>query len=102
MKSTPFADRLPEIVLACQSNGVKRLELFGSRARADSLPNSDVDLLVEFKEPLQAGLFDRFLALREALERILACNVDLVEYSAIQNPILRKRIEQDKKTLYAA
>jgi uncharacterized protein len=98
----PLADKYPEIAAACQANDVKRLDLFGSRARNDFTTSSDADLLVEFNDPRRAGVFDRFLALRDALEQILGCKVDLVECSSIQNPILRRRIERDRKTVYAA
>jgi uncharacterized protein len=97
-----IADRLPEIALACQSNDVKRLELFGSRARTDSLPDSDADFIVEFNEPFQPGLFDRFLSLRDCLEELLGCPVDLIEASAIENPVLRRRIDESRTTVYAA
>jgi predicted nucleotidyltransferase len=97
-----ISDKQHEIAAACRANDVKRLELFGSRARNEATAMSDVDLLVEFNDPRRAGVFDRFLTLRERLEEILNCRVDLVETSSVQNPILRRRIEQDKRTIYAA
>lgn len=54
--------------------GVKSLALFGSVARDEAGPKSDVDLLVEFEEPV--GLF-KFLDLKEFLEGVLGCQVDL-------------------------
>lgn len=95
-------DKLSAIVAACRANDVRRLEVFGSRARGDATADSDVDFLVEFNNPLHAGLLDRFLALREALEDIFGCRVDLVESSSIENPILRKRIDEARKLVYAA
>jgi len=97
-----FADKLPDIAASCLTNDVKRLELFGSRAREDAMPDSDADFVVEFNNPLRPGVFDRFLALRDALERILGCRVDLVEDSSIQNPVLRHRIDESRKLVYAA
>lgn len=99
---TALDTKRPEIAAACRANDVKRLDLFGSRARTDFATSSDIDFLVEFKDPLRAGVFDRYLALRDALQRILGCEVDLVERSAIENPILRKRIEADRTLVYAA
>jgi predicted nucleotidyltransferase len=66
------------------------------------MDGSDVDFLVEFNEPLRPGIFDRFLALRNSLERITGCRVDLVECSSIQNPVLRQRIDEDRRLVYAA
>lgn len=54
--------------------GVSRMSLFGSVARDDARPDSDVDVLVEFNRP--TGLFEMF-GLRRELEEILGRPVDL-------------------------
>jgi len=54
--------------------GVKSLALFGSAARDEAGTRSDVDLLVEFDRPV--GLF-AFLEVKEFLEGVLGCPVDL-------------------------
>jgi uncharacterized protein len=54
--------------------GVKSLALFGSVARNEAGPSSDVDLLVEFSRPV--GLFGLF-ALQDRLEELFGCKVDL-------------------------
>ena len=54
--------------------GVKSLLLFGSVARNEATPTSDVDLLVEFNRPV--GYFGLF-ALQDYLEKLLGCSVDL-------------------------
>lgn len=61
--------------------GVRRLALFGSVARDEARPDSDVDLLVEFA-PAQKS-FDRFLALSELLEDLLGRPVELVTPEAL-------------------
>jgi uncharacterized protein len=53
---------------------VKTLLLFGSVARDESHTLSDVDLLVEFERPV--GLLT-FIGLKDFLEEILNCPVDL-------------------------
>jgi len=68
--------------------GVKSLALFGSAARDEAEPGSDLDLLVEFAEPV--GLF-RFLDLKARLEALLGCAVDLVTPGALKRQ-LRDRI----------
>jgi len=68
--------------------GVRSLDLFGSGARGDSGPRSDVDLLVEFDSPV--GLF-HFFRLQRRLEAILGRPVDLVMKDAIKRQ-LRTRI----------
>ena len=70
--------------------GVKRLRLFGSRARDESTLMSDVDLLVEFDErPI--GLFE-MARIQRQLEELLGVNhVDLVTPEGL-HPALRQRI----------
>lgn len=57
-----------------QTFAVKTLFLFGSVARDEAGADSDVDLLVEFEKPV--GLFT-FIELKDYLEEILNCSVDL-------------------------
>ena len=68
--------------------GVKSLAVFGSVARGDAGPESDVDLLAEFERPF--GLF-QFVEVKQYLESILGCSVDLVTADSL-HPALRDRI----------
>ncbi len=68
--------------------GVKSLAIFGSVARNDAGPTSDVDILVEFSRPV--GLFD-FIAVKETLETLLQHPVDLVTPDALR-PTIKDRI----------
>jgi len=68
--------------------GVRSLDLFGSVARGESGPDSDVDLLVDFDRPV--GLF-HFFRVQHRLEEILGCRVDLVMRDAVKRQ-LRDRI----------
>jgi predicted nucleotidyltransferase len=61
--------------------GVRRISLFGSVARGEARPSSDVDLLVEFA-PGQKN-FDRFMALADLLESVLGHRVELVTTEAL-------------------
>ncbi len=56
--------------------GVKRIGLFGSYARGQERPGSDVDILVEFR-PGHAT-YDNLLALHDILTELIGPNVDLV------------------------
>jgi hypothetical protein len=66
--------------------GVVRLELFGSWVRGEQRPDSDVDLLVEFREP--PGLLG-FLALEREISDALGKPVDLVSAHAPRRRIGR-------------
>lgn len=68
--------------------GVKSLLLFGSVARDEATPTSDVDLLVEFSKPV--GYFGLF-SLQEYLEKLLNSPVDLGTPESLK-PRLRERI----------
>jgi predicted nucleotidyltransferase len=59
----------------CRRNRIRRLALFGSVLRDDFMPNSDVDMLVEFEPGARVGL--RFFAIEAELSEILGRKVDL-------------------------
>ena len=66
--------------------GVRALALFGSVARNEGSPKSDVDVLIDF-DP-KKGLFD-FMDIKTYLEELLDCEVDLVTKNAL-HPALKK------------
>jgi len=59
----------------CRKHHVRRLALFGSVLRADFMPQSDVDVLVEFVAGHTPGL--SFFAMERELSEILGRKVDL-------------------------
>ncbi len=71
--------------------GVKSLQLFGSVARDEATPTSDVDLLVEFNRP--TGYFGLF-ALQDYLEELLGCSVDLGTMNSLR-PKIKERVIKD-------
>jgi predicted nucleotidyltransferase len=71
--------------------GVVSASLFGSVARNDAGPNSDVDIAVRLGDNFSAGGFDYFSRLEELEERlssILGCKVDVIE-----EPVRKERIQ---------
>ena len=73
-----------------RAHGVERIALFGSVARGEDRPGSDVDLLVKFRSEAQAGLFE-VVRLRAHLEDLLGVPVDLVTEDALKRG-LRERV----------
>jgi uncharacterized protein len=71
-----------------QKYGVQSLSLFGSVARNEEGPASDVDLLVEFTRPV--GYFGLF-ALQAYLEFLLGCKVDLGTFDSLK-PRIRDHV----------
>jgi len=70
---------------------VKSLYLFGSVARGEEGPQSDIDLLVTFDKE---ATFDLYMDLKFFLEDILNRKVDLITESGLR-PELRKYVEED-------
>ena len=66
---------------ALEGMGVRSLALFGSMAHGEAGPESDIDLLVEFGQPV--GLFE-FVHVKTRLEQILGREVDLVTPDALR------------------
>lgn len=81
---------------------IKRLVLFGSAARGELTPQSDIDLLVEFekgKEPSLGGMVD----IQNAFVKLFGGRkVDVVTPSILNNPYRKRAIEKDMEELYAA
>lgn len=68
--------------------GVRRLGVYGSVARGEAGPNSDVDVLVEFERTPDLFVF---AALRDRLAEILGRPVDLATPQGLK-PRLRDRV----------
>jgi len=75
---------------------VKTIGIFGSYARGEQKETSDIDILVEFYEPIGLDIVD----LKEYLEKILNIEVDLIIKKSIQNPYLKKSVEEDLIYVY--
>jgi hypothetical protein len=71
--------------------GVRRLALFGSVARDEARPDSDVDVLVAFDGPVT---LDRYMGVKFHLEDALGARVDLVTDSGLK-PRARPIVERE-------
>ena len=60
--------------------GVGRLMLFGSVARGEARPGSDVDMLYEADDATEGGEFARWSEIHSALEEAVRAPVDLIRY----------------------
>jgi hypothetical protein len=86
---------LEEHTATLRKLGARRLGLFGSVARNEAGPASDLDFVVE----LDQKTFDRYMDLKLFLEQLFGCRVDLVLVDSIK-PRLRSAILRE--TVYAA
>ncbi len=84
----------------CARYRVTELSVFGSAARGESRPDSDVDLLVVFEAGARVTLFTLF-DLQTELTALLRRSVDLVPKDGLK-PILRSQVLAEARVLYAA
>jgi uncharacterized protein len=75
----------------------ERIGIFGSYARNEETTESDIDILVKFKETL--SLFDLAKIHRE-LSQILGKDVDLVTEPSVKNERLKRYIYNDLKIIF--
>lgn len=82
---------------ALRARGVSRAALFGSRARGDSRPDSDADILVEINPSAALTIFD-YVDLKEYIAALIGGEVDVVSAEGLK-PYIRSMVTVD--ALYA-
>jgi len=84
----------------CRRYRVRELSLFGSTARGEMRPDSDIDMLVEFLPGAQIDLVD-YAGLVLDLSRLLGRKVDLVSKNGLK-PLIRDSVLEEARLVYAA
>ena len=74
-----------------QKYGIETLGLFGSTARDEAKPTSDVDICIKTQK---ADLF-ALVHIKEELEELLSTPIDIVRIRDKMNPFLKSRIEKE-------
>lgn len=90
-----LSSKRDEIQRVAASHGAVRLRVFGSVARGETRPDSDVDLLVNL-EPGR-DLLD-LVAIKQDLQVLLGTAVDVVEEGGL-SPYLRERVLDEARPL---
>jgi hypothetical protein len=75
----------------------ERIGIFGSFARDENTPDSDIDILVKFKNSITLL---QLIKLENDLSEKLGIKVDLVTEGALTNDKLRKSIQKDLKIIF--
>ena len=90
-------DELGEL---CRQYHVRELSVFGSAARDQMGPDSDIDLLVEFLPNSKVDLVD-YAGLMLELSQLIGRKVDLVSKKGLK-PLIRASVLKEARLLYAA
>lgn len=93
MKKAEAISRLKPLERRLRERGINALYLFGSTARDEANPASDLDLLYEYDPTRQFSLFDQAGAMLELSDE-LETKVDLVSRKGLR-PRLRARVESE-------
>jgi len=104
VSARPARLRIPkkEIAALCRKYGVKKLSVFGSAARGEMSPESDVDLMLEFDPASKTSLWD-YPAMQDDFSALFDHRkVEFASPEILRNPFRRKTILPDLKTLYEA
>jgi uncharacterized protein len=70
---------------------VEKIGVFGSYARGEQQPESDIDILVEFSKPVD---FFEYFELEELLHNALGLKIDMVSVKALK-PVIGKYILEE-------
>ena len=80
-----------------QRLGIEHLYLFGSTARDEARPDSDVDLFFDHPEA-SLGLFE-LMDIKEITARILGCKTEIMTRRSL-HPVLRPAIEASARLIF--
>lgn len=81
-----------------ETQPVLKAWLFGSFARGEETPQSDVDILVEFDHGQPIGLL-RYAGMWREIEELVGRKVDLVEEGTLM-PFAAESVNRDKQLIY--
>ena len=84
----------------CRRYQVRELAVFGSAARGEMRPESDIDLLVDFLPEAEISLLEH-AGLMLDLSELLGRKVDLVSKRALK-PLICDSVIREAKPVYAA
>jgi predicted nucleotidyltransferase len=89
-----------QIAELCRRYGIAELSVFGSVARGDDRPDSDVDLLYVSESDSKSSLWELW-DLRDELAQLLGRKVDLVPKNSL-HWVIRDQVLTDVRPVYAA
>ena len=76
-------DRLRQNEAALRARGVSHAALFGSRARGDNRPDSDIDIMIEVDPAAGIGVYE-YVALKDYIAALFDRPVDVVSRDGLK------------------
>ena len=93
MKRDEVLHELKEAEADLRAQGVAHAALFGSVARGEDRPDSDIDIMVEIAPDSRMDLF-RYVGIVQYLEELFAAPVDVANREGLK-PSVRPSAERD-------
>jgi uncharacterized protein len=93
MNRQDILDRLRQSETTLRARGVTHAALFGSRARGDNRPDSDIDIMIEIAPEIVQDVYD-YVGLKNFISELFASKVDVVDRHALK-PYVRPPAEGD-------
>ncbi len=94
MDRKTLISRLREFEGALRQNGATGVFIFGSRARGDHRPDSDLDLFIDFDPDTKVPNMFRLMQIEDDLHAALGVPVTITTRNAL-HPRMKDQIEQD-------
>lgn len=95
-------DKIQALRELCKRYDVKTLYLFGSVCSDKFKNDSDIDILISFKDLSIERYTDNYFELHYKLEELFNRKIDLLTENSLSNPFFIESIEETKQLLYAA
>lgn len=86
----------------CIAYDIKTMHVFGSVCSDRFKNNSDIDILISFKDIPFEKYTDNYFELHSRLEELFNRKVDLLTENSLSNPYFIASIDESKELLYAA
>ena len=97
MNSQEIIARLQENEPALRARGVTHAALFGSRARGDNRPNSDIDIMIEIAPDAPVGVWE-YAAITQYISDLFPARVDVANRAKLKALV---RPSAEREAVYA-
>jgi uncharacterized protein len=93
MNKQAILDRLRQNERALREQGVVHAALFGSRARGDNRPDSDIDIMIDIAPEAVRDIY-AYVGLKDYIAELFVDRVDVVDRQALKSYV-RPTAESD-------